>query len=262
VLGLLPATAWASAAPYSDPNAVGYLGFCNAKNQQITSGSITSYPFVDKAVSSKPAPSHYGPPPGRAVLYVYQPIQYVDPSNWSGKQLTAATAYTNPKAPMAVGTKLDPSMVNFSAVFPLHFQGFAQIRMYFTAPGQTPFSTTYPAADIKVSGSTWTQVGGGKVNCAAGQARSNEIAIGAPTTFPNKTPGKTSGTATSGASGSKPTSGSTTDSGVATSAAGQATHHSSDSGSGGLIAVVTALAVLAIGGGAWVAIRRRSRTVG
>ena len=36
----------ATTAPYTDPNAVGYIGLCNQAGQQITTGSVTSTPFV------------------------------------------------------------------------------------------------------------------------------------------------------------------------------------------------------------------------
>jgi len=261
VAGLAPGAAAATSVPYSDPNAVGYLGFCDAADHQVTSGSILTQPFVVKTVASTPAPSHYGPPYGRAVLYVYQPIQYVDPSDWSGKQLTAASAFTNTKAPMTVATQRDPSMINFSSVYPLHVDGFAEVRMYFTALGQTQFSRTYPAANIRISGHTWTQVGGGKVNCKAGQVHSNEIALGAPTTIPTKS---STGSPTKAAgSSSAPTSGTSgSESSLASSAAGSASHHSSSSSNSGLVVVLTVLAVLAVGGGGYVFLRRRSRTVG
>ena len=50
----LPSAAVAApAVPWTDANAVGYIGFCDSSNHQIRSGSITSYPHsVAKAISS------------------------------------------------------------------------------------------------------------------------------------------------------------------------------------------------------------------
>jgi hypothetical protein len=160
--------------PWTDPNAKGYIGFCNAANQQIYSGSIDSYPFVAKAVASTPAPTGYGAKVGRATLYAFQPLQELDPGDWSGKQMTGATVYSNSSEPMALGLPADAALVNFSAAFPLRWEGFAQLRMFYTAPNAQPYSATYPAVAVVVSGQTWTQVGGGPVNCAGGQAESDE----------------------------------------------------------------------------------------
>lgn len=258
VLGLLPASASAASAPYTDPNAIGYLGFCNAADQQITSGSIMTQPFVVKAVSSIPPPAHYSPPQGRAVLYVFQPIQYVDPSDWSGKQLTAATAYTNAQVPMTVGTKLDPSMFNFSSVFPLHVNGFAQVRMYYTAQGQTEYAFKYPAANVQITGNTWKQVGGGTVNCKAGQAYSNEFVI--PGRIPSGTPLGKQPTKASLPPGvgtsSTPGTGGTGTASVSASAAANA-KKSSSSSSGALWGVLAVVILLLAGGGGYLAMKRR-----
>src|SRR5271166_6260284 len=83
---LIPSAAHASSAgvPFNDEYANGTLTLCNRDNQPVTAGSLLDIPFVWSAVSSTPAPQGYT----RAYLAVYQPIQYVDPGDWSGYQLT------------------------------------------------------------------------------------------------------------------------------------------------------------------------------
>ena len=88
--------------------------------------------------------------------------------------MTGASQFTNNKVPTTVGLPGDPSLINFVQAFPLHWQGFAQIRLFFTAVNSQAYINTYPAANVFVSGNTWTQVGGGNVNCKAGQALSDE----------------------------------------------------------------------------------------
>lgn len=260
-LGLTPAFASAASVPFTDPAAAGYIGFCDAQDHQITSGSTTVQPFVVKAVSSTAAPKNYGRPYGRATLYVYQPIQYVDPGNWSGKQMTGATAFSNDAAPMAVGTIGDPSMVNFSYAFPLHYQGLAQLRIYFTTPGQVQHSSPYPAAVIQVKGTTWTQLGGGKVNCKAGKARSNELNVPAISRAASSaSAAAASSAAHASASGSTGGTGSTNAGGSSASSSNgaSASKKSSSSSSGLLIGLVIAGIVVA-GGAVYVGMRRRNR---
>ena len=266
MLSLLAPTAAsaAPAVPWTDSNAIGYIGFCNAQNHQIRSGSTTSFPFVVKAVSSTAAPAGYGYPNGRAVLYAYQPIQYVDPGDWSGKLMTGATKFSNDKAPMAVGLPGDPSLLNFSQAYPLHWEGFAQIRMFYTAINTQAFINTYPAANIYVSGTKWTQVGGGTVNCTAGQALSDEsdlkvahrqLTQGGQSKGASPA-GASTGASTSGggtgAAGSTPGSGSS--SGGATSDASNGSKSSSSDT--GLIAGII-IAVIVLGSGGYFVVRRR-----
>src|SRR5579859_6446572 len=90
---MAPTAAHASgnAVPFSDPYVQGSLTLCNRYHQPITSGQVTTQPFIWSAVSSTPAPPRYT----RAYLLVYQPIQYVDPSNWTGYQLNDDAIFSN-----------------------------------------------------------------------------------------------------------------------------------------------------------------------
>ena len=165
-----PATA--APAPLADPSSDGYLGFCDDEGRQIRSGDLGAAPFAPVAVSSVAAPSGYEK--GFAVLTVYQPRPGVDPIDWSGKQLTAASAYSNPAHPMAAGTGADPALVDFTSVFPPKVDGLVQLRLSFSAPDRPQHSTPYPSVFVRVADRTWTQVGGGDVPCDAGKVVSAE----------------------------------------------------------------------------------------
>lgn len=250
---LAGSAAASSAVPWNDPNAVGYIGFCDTNGHQVRSGSTLTYPFAKIAVSSTAPPAGYGKPYGRAVLYAYQPLQYVDPADWSGMQMTGASAFSNDKAPMTQGLGRDHSLFNLNAAYPLHWDGLAQFRIYYTSFNKPEFETTYPAAVVKLTGKTWTQVGGGTVDCKAGHVASNELVLPNPTlslgpanaTSPSKG-AKTSGTGSAGSTNA-PGSSSTgaQSSGVAAS---KSSHRKSSSNAGLIVVLVLVVAVIAAGG--------------
>lgn len=194
LFGWTPAAS-AGPVPFSDPNAVGYIGLCDQNGHQVRSGDIGAAPFAVKAVSSVPAPSTYGVAGGNAVLNVYQPRKDVDPGDWSGKQMTAGSTYTNATYPMTQGTGRDPALVDFVSVFPPKWDGLVQLRMYFSAPNRPAHSRPYPATVLRVSGNRWTEVGGGDVRCNAGKATSFETVA-----LPSKALASPSARSTPGAS--------------------------------------------------------------
>lgn len=183
VLSLGPAAATGSGTvPFTDPEQRGLLTLCSQAGQPVTSGSVDAIPFVWKAISSSPAPSGYRSH-GLATLYAYQPIQYVDPGDWSGKQMSGASVFSNPDHPAIASTKIDEPFVAFTGGYPLHWQGLAQLRMIYTAPNNEPNPGGYPTAVIRVTGNTWTMVQGGDTPCNAGKATSTEsIVLGSKTT--------------------------------------------------------------------------------
>jgi hypothetical protein len=186
-VGLLATVGPAAATPkvpYTDPSADGYLGICNQQGKQITSGSIDSTPFAWEVVSSAAAPSSVSGSGRTATLYAYQPIEGVDPEDWSGDQLTGTSQYSNPSHPTAVSTSRDFALSQFLNVFPTKWDGFIELRMFLDAPGTQPEVLTYPALSLHISGDTWQAVGGGPVVCTAGQAESNEAIL--PTTTTTK----------------------------------------------------------------------------
>ncbi|MCW2494714.1 hypothetical protein [Jatrophihabitans sp.] len=268
----------ASAVPYTDANQVGSIGFCDAQNHQIRSGSIEAQPFAAKTVSTVAAPKGYTTPVGRATLYVYQPIQYVDPGDWSGRAMTGSSAFSNNAHPMAEGLRADPSLVNFTAAYPAHLDGFVEFRLYFSAPNAGTYIRPYPAAAVQITGKTWRQIGGPTVDCGAGKVASNELDLPAVQHIQTAGPGSSTpaasgagtGSGSAGASTSShpsgasagPSSGASAEasSPAGTDTTGPASASSkSSSNSGPVIAIVVIVVLLAAGGGYAFLRRRRGR---
>jgi hypothetical protein len=176
------ASSAATAAPYSDPNVVGYIGLCDQAGQQITSGSITTAPFVWRAVSSQAAPDPYNGAGATAILNAYLPMQSLAPGDWSGEQLTASTRYSNPQSPMAQATARDVALQDFLQDYPPEWDGFIQLRLFLGAQNEPADVQHYAALDLQISGTSWTAVGGGAVNCNAGSAESLETVLAPPAT--------------------------------------------------------------------------------
>ncbi|MGA3216009.1 MAG: hypothetical protein ABSD97_10025 [Acidimicrobiales bacterium] len=170
-----PSTAFASGfkVPFTDPNQVGSLTLCNSHEQPITSGSLLTIPFVWRAVSSARVPAHYT----RATLYLFQPLQYIDPGDWTSYQLTDDAAFSNPAHPMAQATYADNPLIWPDHSMPPYWDGMYQLRMIFTSPNEAPWTSTYPAAVIKVKGYNWTLVQGGGSSCTDGTAESVESVL-------------------------------------------------------------------------------------
>jgi hypothetical protein len=158
--------------PFTDPLQQGLITLCSASGQRVTSGTLDEMPFVAKAVSSSAAPAGYRS--GLATLYAYQPIQYVDPGNWSGEQLTGSTYFSNPAHPGAAATPSDEPLISFTGGYPLHWDGLLQLRLLYTAPNAQPYGGGYPAAVLRVSGNRWTVVQGGNTPCNVTKTRSLE----------------------------------------------------------------------------------------
>ncbi|MFZ2058883.1 MAG: hypothetical protein WAV54_15875 [Acidimicrobiales bacterium] len=168
----VPSTAFASGfkVPFTDPNQVGSLTLCNQHEQPITSGSLLSVPFVWRAVSSARVPAGYT----RATLYLFQPLQYVDPGDWTGYQLTDDSLFSNPAHPMAQATYADNPLIWPDQSMPPYWDGLYQLRMLFSSLDKAPWTSSYPTAVIKVTGNTWTLVQGGGSSCTGGKAESVE----------------------------------------------------------------------------------------
>src|SRR5262244_2621522 len=116
-------TSSSSKVPFQDPSIHGWLTFCNRNNQPVTSGSLYTAPFAWKTVSSAPPPAGYRNSAGRVTLYAYQPIKYVDPGDWSGSELTAASSFTNPNHPAVQATNADLPLLGFTQAYPAHWDG-------------------------------------------------------------------------------------------------------------------------------------------
>jgi len=264
-----PGAAAASNVPFTDPHAHGSLGFCDKTGHEVKSGSMTVAPVAWFAVSSTPAPSGYAN--GKATLYGYQPIKGVDPGNWSGEALTGSSTFSNAKYPMVQGTVIDRALGDFTGAFPPQSDmgGLVELRMTFNGP-KGLYNTTYPAAVLKVTQTTWTLVQGGGVPCNAGTAKSSEfLALPASdfATPPRATPAADAPKAARNPSSNLPSNGS---SGASTPGAGASStaspsgsnvgaHSSSGGTNAGLIAGIVGGCVVVIGGAAafWY-LRRRS----
>ncbi len=201
--------------PYSDPNAVGYIGLCNQAGKQITSGSINTVPFAWRAVSSVAAPPPYNNDWRTAILIAYQPIEGIPAGEWSGDELTASARYTNPEHPMAAATGGDDSLADFLQEYHPRWDGFLQLRMYLGTKDAAVYSLHYPELAIQVTGDAWHAVGGGTVNCHSGTAESIESILlpkskttVPTTTSPGSATGGTKAASGSGPRGSDPTGGS------------------------------------------------------
>jgi hypothetical protein len=183
----IPARADSVTIPFNDRNVLGSLTFCDKNDKEVTSGSITDIPFVWKYISSEPAPQGYYMPLGKAVAYVLQPREGVDPGLWNGKQMTGSARYSNPKHPVVQATYGDLPLMDFTSIAPL-WQGLAQVRVYYTNINMQPYRKTYPAAIIKVDGTHWTLVKGGGGDCTAGKAVSGEVNMLGPSHLPTASP--------------------------------------------------------------------------
>ena len=99
---------------------------------------------------------------------------------------------------MARVTGGDPALVDFIAAFPAKDDGLVQLRMWFTGYNRPQHLTPYPAAVLKITGGTWTQLDPPKVDCGAGKATSIEqVALPSSKVSPSIGPTTTAG----GASG-------------------------------------------------------------
>ena len=94
---------------------------------------MDTVPFAWKAISSVNPPAGYGGAGGRVALWAYQPIQYVDPGDWSGSLLTGGSAFSNPDHPVVQATNADQPLLGFTQAYPEHWDGLLEIRMMYTA---------------------------------------------------------------------------------------------------------------------------------
>jgi hypothetical protein len=269
---------WASPAgatslPFTDPDANGYIGFCDGSNNNITSGDVNAAPFVWKAVSSTTPPSAYQGAGQNAILNVYQVRKDSDPVDWAGDSLTTASFYTDSKLPTVVFTTQDEPLSDFTKAYPPMEDGMYQLRMFYGRANYGLYSDKYPTAVISVKDGKWTVVQGGQVTCKSATATSQEVMLGVvpsadatppPPKSTSQSSSSTSGSASSTASGAASISGTSAASaatdGQKTVAAGNATAKSaSSSGSSALAIILAAVFVAVVVVGAVLLWRRRQR---
>ena len=271
MLALVAAVPAAAAAPFSDPATVGKLTLCDVRNHAVTQGSVDTKPFVWRAIGSAPPTGPYAGQRRTAALYGYQPVKGVDPGQWNGEFLTAGSHYGNALHPIAAATAVDPSLHDLLVAYPPKWNGLIQLRMFLGAAGAATLTSSYNAAVIRISGSTWSLVDGGHQSCTDPRSVSAEEVLpsvrrlgtpapNATTDVPSK--GKRSSSraasdAPSTAAASQPAGSSGGSSVAGSREAISAAAHQSPVGSGGDPAwpwILGALAVVAAG--AAVAVRR------
>lgn len=252
--------------PYNDLNGQGSIGLCDALGHAVTSGSIYDKPFVWRAVSSVPPVAPYDRKGRTAVLVAYQPRSTAYPDQWNGDTLTAGTVYSDLKHPTAVATALDFTLQDFLHEYPLRWDGWVQLRMFFGAPGTSTFTANYPTADIHVSGTTWTLVRGGGVPCSTSPAVSSEVGMAhlnvSPTAVPtNLNGGSTSQNRAAGAGAGSSANGSSAGVPTPSTTGGQAapdlSANTASSGGGPGKGWLVALAVVVAGAVGLLILRRR-----
>jgi hypothetical protein len=172
--GALAATAGSAlAAPapyYPDSGATfGGIDFFNAAGVQVTSGLISDTPFAAFAVAQDTPAGVTNP---KATTYFYTPVNGVQPGGWGGAQVGNSSAYpvaapadlAGVPNPDASGNTLSVSgytatHANTDTSTTDGYAGLYAVRIKVTGTGGTT-PAGYAAADIVVSGNTWTQVDG------------------------------------------------------------------------------------------------------
>ena len=199
VVLLAPATAYADSAPFTDGQATGGLTLCNTQNKVITSGR-TDRPIAVTVVGGSAAVAPYDANGRTAGLFAYQPRRGVDPGDWSGMGMTALSRYTDPKHPMVEILPRDFTLANFVVAYPAHWDGLVQLRVFLRAPNQPTASYTYAATTVKVTDSTWRQLGPqAGAPCNVGRAQSVIRLLGLPTVAPTWKTSDVAGTPTGSA---------------------------------------------------------------
>jgi hypothetical protein len=255
-------TATAAPMPFPDAQAVGAITLCNQHGVQVTSGSLEAKPFIWRAIGSSGAPAGYRKG-GTATLYAFQPRQGVDPSDWSGEQLTASSRFSLPAHPMAASTYADESLRTYLGDYPAMWNGYVQLRLFLGAPGEGPLTYNYDAAVLQVTGGTWHLLNNGPADCTtSGRSVSVESltlshkqlakAKRAALKLASDTNGSAADTAGGQQSSAAAASSQTSGTAALSADSGAGTSHS-----GRNAAVVAALAVM-VGVGAALALRRRS----
>ena len=177
-------SALAAGVPYTDASSTGSLGLCDKTGHQVTSGSTQDLPLAWTVVSTKAAPTGYTDSKAKATLYMYQPRKDVDPGDWSGYPMTGTSAFSSPTHPMAAFTTGDKRLFDMLQIYPARWDGYVQLRLFFSGTNRVALTQTYPTANLQINGTAWHQVAAPKVDCTAGKAESIEKLLLAPSAFP------------------------------------------------------------------------------
>jgi hypothetical protein len=185
-----------------------------------------------------------------ATLYAYQPRKGIDPSEWSGEQLTSNAAYSDPNIPIAQATDRDIALSDYLNDAPPQWNRLIELRMFY-GDLNGEITSPYPVADIQVKGTKWMLVTGAQVDCKKGTAISAEDALASsnPAGRGPAAPLSRRAAEAVGAplpkSSASPSGGASA--GVSTQASG--TSNGSSGGGDGIFLAVGVIVVLGIGGG-------------
>ena len=135
-------------------------------------------------VSTKTAPAGYTDSKAKATLYMYQPRKDVDPGDWSGYPMTGTSAFSSPAHPMAAFTTGDKRLFDMLQIYPARWDGYVQLRLFFSGTNRVALTQTYPSANLQINGTAWHQIAAPTVDCTAGKAESIEKLLLAPSAFP------------------------------------------------------------------------------
>jgi hypothetical protein len=197
-------TATAAVVPYTDTNATGGITLCDAQGHTKTSGPVGG-PLAATAVGGSAAVAPFNGDHRSAILTAYQPRKAIDPGSWSGQSMTGLSQYTNAKNPMVEILPRDYTLEGFLTGYPTQWDGLVQLRVYLKAPNQGIKNDTYAATTLKVTGSTWQQVGAAAGDvCKTGTAVSIAHLLGLPAAAPSTKPSGSGSTRPSGSGSTRP----------------------------------------------------------
>ena len=157
---------WQATPPTQE---VGTLTFYNSTGQEITGGNLTDNPiaaYIQGSVVLQTGAT-------KATVNGYTPVSGEAPGQWSGENISGPpTTYPNSGAPTALASSALPlvtgsasgeSLSSYISDYPNSdtsttdgYGGVYELRLFTSNSGGT--STNYDAADIEVSGSTWSVV--------------------------------------------------------------------------------------------------------
>lgn len=170
-----PTPPWESSI--SAGTLLGGITFYNAEGQVVTGGSITASGFAAYAVASTADPRTGDT---KAGLYVYTPVNGVNPGAWSGESFTSATTYPATGAPAPIsGTSnpyetntagADPAFTNYIETVPNTdtsttdgYAGLYDVRMRASGPGlgiEADYWDTVISVDVTATNSSGNPTAG------------------------------------------------------------------------------------------------------
>lgn len=154
----------ASGATLHDGHAVGTLHFYDSNGNEIFGGSdITApiAPYVGGSSSLRSGDDH-------AALYGYLPVPNTNEGKWSGRDLSAASAYPvaapsslhSLSSPVATSSVKDLTLADLETALPnnstdANYAHIYELRLRTSTAG-APVGASYDVADVKITGTSWS----------------------------------------------------------------------------------------------------------